>query len=184
MALPAFGPALRPARALKVAQNPGCSFRIKVESIRRLRFGWRRRLWLFLGHFLWRDDIDRDHLGRDRTERLHLGKQDHQHQNRQMRDRRCCGPCAYDLPWFHLVDVSICPAATIAAIAAASIPFRRETEIGEPALGAAQPGDLVHLVVGQFKVEDLDIFRQPLDLRGPRDRGYILLYQPAQANLR
>jgi hypothetical protein len=56
------------------------------------------------------------------------------------------------------------PAASIAGNAAASIPFRRKTEIGKPALGASHLGDLVHFVGGQREVEDVDIFRQPFDL--------------------
>src|SRR5688572_18526382 len=56
----------------------------------------------------------------------------------------------------------------ITTAAAASIPFRREGVIGHPALGIGHRGDLRHFVVGQHEVEDLDIFRQPLDLRGPR----------------
>src|ERR1035437_1137323 len=66
----------------------------------------------------------------------------------------------------------------------ASIPFRRETEIGQPALGASHLGYLVHLVGRQREVEDVDIFRQPFDPRRPRYRGNVLLHQPAQANLR
>ena len=65
-----------------------------------------------------------------------------------------------------------------------SIPFRRETEIGETPLGAAHGKNLPHLVVGQLEIENLDIFRQPLDPRGARDRGDVLLHQPAQADLR
>src|SRR5258708_12219803 len=72
----------------------------------------------------------------------------------------------------------------MAAVAAASIPFRRETEIGEPALGASHLGDALHLLAGKRKIEDVDVFRQPLDLRGPRDRADTLLHQPAQADLR
>src|ERR1700733_14116857 len=65
----------------------------------------------------------------------------------------------------------------------ASIPFRRETEIGEPALGASHLGYLAHLVVGQREVKDVDVFRQPFDPRRPRYRGDILLHQPAQTDL-
>jgi hypothetical protein len=55
------------------------------------------------------------------------------------------------------------PTASIAASAATSIPFRRKTEIGEPAPGASHLEDLVHFVGGQREVEDIDIFRQPFD---------------------
>src|ERR1700726_2113901 len=65
-----------------------------------------------------------------------------------------------------------------------SIPFRRETEIGEPALGVPHPGDLMHLLVRQREVEDVDIFGQPFDPRSSRYRRNVLLDQPTQANLR
>src|SRR5258708_26872146 len=64
-----------------------------------------------------------------------------------------------------------------------SIPFRRKAEIGETALRAAEREDLAHLFFGQYEIEDIDIFRQPFDARGARDRADILLHQPAQANL-
>src|SRR6202012_4912047 len=51
-----------------------------------------------------------------------------------------------------------------------SIPFRRETEIGQPAPGAAHAGNLGHFVGRQLKIENIDVFRQPLDPRGPGDR--------------
>src|ERR1700736_97169 len=104
-----------------------------------------------------------------------------------MAKRRCCNACAYEPPQFHGIrstSGSRPRGPSIAADARPSIPFRRETEIGEPALGAAHLRYRHHLVVRQREVEDLDIFRQPLDLRGPRDRADILLYQPAQTNLR
>ena len=62
-------------------------------------------------------------------------------------------------------------------------PISRETEIGEPDFSVSHQGDLAHLLIGQHEVEDVDIFRQPLDPRCPRYRGNILLYEPAQANL-
>src|SRR5262245_46830172 len=64
-----------------------------------------------------------------------------------------------------------------------SIPFRREAEIGQPALGTGERGDQAHLLGGQFEVEYLDIFREPLDARGARDGRHVLLHQPAQADL-
>src|ERR1700722_4806240 len=67
---------------------------------------------------------------------------------------------------------------------ALSIPFRPEAEIGEPALGASHPGDLMHLLVRQREVEDVNIFRQPFDPRGSRYCRNPLLHKPAQANLR
>src|SRR5258708_2707111 len=66
----------------------------------------------------------------------------------------------------------------------ASIPFRRETEIGEPALGACHSKNLPHLLVGQCEVENVDVFRQPFDFRGSRYCRNVLLHQPAQADLR
>src|SRR6202034_3560569 len=60
---------------------------------------------------------------------------------------------------------------------------RRETEIGETALGASHRRYLAHLLVRQCEVEDVDIFRQPLDPRRPRYCRNILLHEPAQANL-
>src|SRR5262249_11760187 len=65
-----------------------------------------------------------------------------------------------------------------------SIQFRRETEIGQPALGMGERGDPVHLLVRQFEIEDFDILREPLDARRTRDGGDVLLYEPAQADLR
>src|SRR5258708_1490628 len=75
------------------------------------------------------------------------------------------------------------PAASIAAGAAASIPFRSKTEIGEPAPGASHLEDLAHFVGGQREVKNVDILRQPLEPGGPRNRRDILLHQPAQAHL-
>jgi hypothetical protein len=75
-----------------------------------------------------------------------------------MAKHRCCDAGAYEPPWFHSINVWMSsPAATIAAGAAASIPFRRKTEIGEPAPGASHLEDLVHFVGGQREVENVDI---------------------------
>src|SRR5438876_7154971 len=82
-----------------------------------------------------------------------------------------------------LSEGAIDPAASIAGTAAVSIPFRRETEIGEPDFDVSQQRDLAHLLVGQHEVENVDIFRQPLDPRRPRYHGNFLLHEPAQANL-
>jgi hypothetical protein len=57
----------------------------------------------------------------------------------------------------------ICPAVSITDTAAVSIPFRRETEVGEPDFGVSHQRYLAHLFVGQREVEYLDIFRQPFD---------------------
>src|SRR5580704_17558966 len=75
------------------------------------------------------------------------------------------------------------PRSSIAAHAAVSIPFRRKTEISKPVPGASQPKDLLHLLAGQFEVEDIDVFRKPFDPRGARYSNDVLLHQPAQANL-
>src|SRR6478735_3220588 len=64
-----------------------------------------------------------------------------------------------------------------------SIPFWREAEIGQAALGICQRGDLGHLVVRELEIENIDVFRQTFDARGARDRSDILLHQPAQADL-
>src|ERR1700739_4971858 len=76
------------------------------------------------------------------------------------------------------------PSISIQARAGASIPFRRKTEIGQTSSGMRETGDLAHLTPGKLEIEDFDIFRQPLDARGTRDGGDVLLHQPAQANLR
>jgi hypothetical protein len=49
-----------------------------------------------------------------------------------------------------------------------SIPFRRETEIREPAAGAAHGGNLLHLLFRQLEIEDLDVLesRSSFDVRG------------------
>src|SRR6516164_11543402 len=67
---------------------------------------------------------------------------------------------------------------------ALSVPFRCEAVIGEPAPWASHLEDLVHLRIRQFEIEDVHVFRKPLDLRRPRDCRDILLNQPAQAHLR
>src|SRR5205807_3812203 len=67
--------------------------------------------------------------------------------------------------------------------AIASIPFRRETKIGQPGLGAPHPRYLVDLGIRQFEIEDINVLRQPFELRGARDRSYILLDEPAKADL-
>ena len=180
-------------------------FRGKVEGVGRLRFR-RKRLFLLRRRGLGRrNNIDRDRLGGDRPNGCTSAKTQDHRQNRQMADRRCRNARTYESPWFHRTRSTFwkSPIASIAGIGAArftllralrrfsvdcgdrpaSIPFRRETEIGEPALGASHLGDLVHLVVGQREVEDIDIFRQPFDPRRPRYRRNILLHQPAQANL-
>ena len=46
----------------------------------------------------------------------------------------------------------------------ASVPLRRKTVIGQPALGARHLEYLTHLIIRQLEVEDGDIFGQPLDL--------------------
>src|SRR5262245_59097173 len=65
-----------------------------------------------------------------------------------------------------------------------SIPFRREAEIGQPALRMGTRGNLAHFVWREFEIEYLDVLRQPLDARGARDRRDALLHKPAQADLR
>src|SRR5438105_12820038 len=66
---------------------------------------------------------------------------------------------------------------------AVSIPFRRETEIGEPAVASRHRRYFGHLGLRKLEVEDLDVLRQPFQPRGSRDRRYLLLHQPAQADL-
>src|SRR3979411_983641 len=103
-----------------------------------------------------------------------------------MAPRRCCYACAYEPPWFHRTQSTFSRSpqgASITRNGAVSIPFRRETEIGQPAPGASHSENLAHLLIREGEVEDVDIFRQPLDLRGPRYRRNILLHQPAQADL-
>src|SRR4051812_2790595 len=82
------------------------------------------------------------------------------------------------------IDRSWVAALLLAYRNSPSIPFWREAEIGQAALGARQRGDLRHLVVRELEIEDLDVFRQALDAGGPRDRSNILLHEPAQTDLR
>src|SRR5205807_3707897 len=47
----------------------------------------------------------------------------------------------------HVFEAAPALPASIAWVTAASIPFRRESEIGEPALGPPHPRDLLHLLL-------------------------------------
>jgi hypothetical protein len=60
---------------------------------------------LLLGGFaqdiLRRDDLDRDRFSGDRAERMHVGEQQEQRQQRQMCERRCRHIRRYELPQVH-----------------------------------------------------------------------------------
>jgi hypothetical protein len=75
------------------------------------------------------------------------------------------------------------PASIAGRAAPAQSHFRRKTAVGEAAVGAADRRDQVHLLVQRLEVKHVGIFRQPLEFRRPRNRGYVLLQQPAQSNL-
>ena len=72
---------------------------------------------------------------------------------------RCLSLCTAGVPPYS-IKVSMPPSRQHSGQRRrASIPFRRETEIGEPALAAAHLGYQDHLVVGQREVKNVDIFR-------------------------
>ena len=134
---------LRELPALSIAKN-------QAAALRR-----RQRLGLLLD-LVGRDEIDRDRLGRHPAERMHLGDRMTQRQRRHMRDRRYRNVRSYVLPNFHrvvrsmrkriqrgrreVVDGKSGRRLRICRRAAASIPFRRKAEIGQPALRVAERG--------------------------------------------
>ena len=160
---PAAGLLLRPRggllRGRRGRRTRSRGFRGKVEGVGRLRFR-RKLLFLLRRRGLGRrNKIDRDRLGGNPAERMHLGEDKDHRQNRQMARSRCRNTRTYESPWFHRIRTTFwkSPIASIAGIGAArftllralrrfsvdcgdrpaSIPFRRETEIGEPAPGAS-----------------------------------------------
>src|SRR6516164_10110198 len=69
------------------------------------------------------------------------------------------------------------------ASSSTSIPFRAKGKIRQPAACGSQLKDFGHFAVGQFEIENVDVLREPFDARGARDRGHVLLHEPAQTNL-
>src|SRR5215831_18954966 len=63
------------------------------------------------------------------------------------------------------------------------IPLRAAAPIDHAAARVRQGGNLLHLRRRQFEIEQRDVFRQPLDLRGTRNDDDVALDEPAQRDL-
>src|ERR1043165_8610873 len=63
------------------------------------------------------------------------------------------------------------------------IPLRAAAPVDHAAARMCQGGNLLHFRRRQFEIEQRNVFRQPLDLRGTRNDDDVALREPAQRDL-
>jgi len=113
---------------------------------------------------------------------MHLCEDQNPPSELQVADRRCCDARAYEPSWSTVFNQRFRnrPARSIAARNSLN-PISARTKSVIRTLASHQ-GDSGISSSDSHEVEDVDIFRQPLDPRF-RGMGNILLHEPAQANL-